>query len=265
MGIGDDLMWLAHARAEYQRTGRPVRPTQRGGTIAQGRRLWLKEVYQNVPYIDPDLGDNLEERPNGLRPYQQDPRYTPTPAEIVLSDAEIQWVRDHMPAGPWVIINPDAKLGGIHHVNKHWHTPYWQELALLLSLQGIVTVRLQPPAQHLTFYPAINIVTDSIRKVMAIIKHAAWVITTDGAQHHIAAAWATPCTVIWGTCTSPHATPTRGALGYEGQKNLIVPHPLTPCYTEKRECDHCVQLKQSITPQCVIDTLDIAKIKRHEW
>ena len=265
MGIGDDLMWLAHARAEYQRTGRPVRPTQRGGTIAQGRRLWLKEVYQNVPYIDPDLGDNLEERPNGLRPYQQDPRYTPTPAEIILSDTEIEWVQNNMPRGPWVIINPDAKLGGIHHVNKHWHAPYWQELAMLLSLQGIVTVRLKPKERQDTYYPAVNIETDSIRKVMAVIRSAAWVITTDGAQHHISAAWATPCTVIWGTCTSPHATRTRGALGYEGQKNLIANHPLTPCYTEKRECDHCTQLKQSITPQQVIDTLDIAKIKRHEW
>jgi ADP-heptose:LPS heptosyltransferase len=114
-----------------------------------------------------------------------------------------------------------------------------------------------------TYYPACNIETDSIRKVMACIRTAAWVITTDGAQHHIAAAWHTPCTVIWGTCTSPHATETRGALGYEGQKNLIVKHSLTPCYTEKRECDHCVELKQHITPEQVIETLDIAKIKAH--
>ena len=265
MGIGDDLMWLGDAKQHHTRTGRKVRPTQRGGTIAKGLRLWLREVYQNVPYIDPDLGDNLEEKPQGKRPYQYDPTYQPTPAEIILSDTEIQWVRDNMPRGPWVIINPDAKLGGIHHVNKHWHTPYWQELALLLSQLGIVTVRLQPKERQDTFYPAVNIVTDSIRKVMAVIKHAAWVITTDGAQHHISAAWATPCTVIWGTCTSPYATATRGALGYKGQKNLIVAHPQTPCYTEKRECDHCTQLKQQITPQCVIDTLDIQKIKTHEW
>jgi len=52
-------------------------------------------------------------------------------------------------------------------------------------------------------------------------------------------------------------------LGYEGQHNLIVKHSQTPCYTEKRECDHCVELKQAITPQCVIETLDIQKIKAH--
>jgi ADP-heptose:LPS heptosyltransferase len=263
MGIGDDLMWLGDAWVHHTRTGRLVRPTQRGGTIAGGRRLWLREAYQNVPYIDPNLGDNLEEKPNGKRPYQYDPTYRPTPAQIHLTTAEIQWARDHMPTGPYVIINPDAKLGGIHHNNKHWHHPHWQELALQLAQRGIVTVRLQPVTRMDTYYPAVNIVTDSIRKVMACIRTAAWVITTDGAQHHISAAWATPCTVIWGTCTSPHATETRGALGYEGQKNLIADHPLTPCYTQHQECAHCTQLKAHITPQQVIETLDIAKIKAH--
>ncbi len=265
MGIGDDLMWLGDAAAEYQRTGVRVRPTHQGSTTAFGRRLWLREAYQNVPYIDHQLGVNREERPGGKRPYQVDPTYTPQPAQIHLTAGELQWVRDHMPSGPWVIINPDAKLGGIHHENKHWHRPYWQELAMLLTQRGIRVVRLKPQDREDTFYPAENIETDSIRKVMAVIKHAAWVITTDGAQHHISAAWRTPCTVIWGSCTSPHSTATRGALGYEGQKNLIAHHPLTPCYTEKTLCDHCVSLKQTITPQQVIDTLDIPKIKRHEW
>jgi len=265
MGIGDDLMWLAHARAEYLRTGKKVRPTHQGSTYAFGRRLWLREAYQNVPYIDAELGVNLEERPRGKRPYQLDPTYQPQPAEIILSRTEIQWVRDHMPPGPWVIINPDAKVGGIHHNNKHWHPPYWAELSLQLTLMGIRVVRLMPPNPSNTFYPAHNIETNTIRQVMAVIRSAAWVITTDGAAHHIAAAWKTPCTVIWGSCTSPHATATRGALGYEGQKNLIAAHEHTPCYTEKAECAHCVQLKPTITPRDVIDTLDILRIRRHEW
>jgi ADP-heptose:LPS heptosyltransferase len=263
MGIGDDLMWLAQAQQQFARTGRPVRPTHRGSTYAWGRRLWLREAYENQPCIDPVHGVNLEEKPHGKRPYQYDPRYRPSPAQIILTTAEIQWAQDHMPKGPYVIINPDAKQGGIHHNNKLWHDPYWQELALQLAQLGIVTVRLKPATRMDTYYPALNTETDSIRKVMACIRTAAWVITTDGAQHHIAAAWATPCTVIWGTCTSPYATHTRGALGYEGQKNLIAKHPQTPCYTEKRECAHCVELKQAITPQCVIDTLDIQKIKTH--
>jgi ADP-heptose:LPS heptosyltransferase len=263
MGIGDDLMWLGDALQYHTRTGRPVRPTHKGGTIAQGKRLWLREAYQNVPYIDPNLGDNLEEKPNGKRPYQYDPTYRPRPAQIHLTPQEIDWARDHMPQTPYVIINPDAKLGGIHHNNKLWHTPYWQQLALQLAQLGIITVRLKPATRMDTYYPACNIETDSIRKVMACIRTAAWVITTDGAAHHIAAAWGTPCTVIWGTCTSPYATPTRGALGYVGQKNLIAAHAQTPCYTEHRECAHCVELKQAITPQCVIETLDIQKIKTH--
>jgi ADP-heptose:LPS heptosyltransferase len=263
MGIGDDLMWLAQAQQQFARTGRPVRPTHRGSTYAWGRRLWLREAYENQPCIDPVAGDNLEEKPNGRRPYQYDSRYKPLPAQIHLTPQEIDWAREHMPKTPYVIINPDAKQGGIHHQNKHWHDPYWQELALQLAQLGIVTVRLQPPTRHNTYYPALNTVTDSIRKVMACIRTAAWVITTDGAAHHIAAAWGTPCTVIWGTCTSPHATHTRGALGYEGQKNLIAAHAQTPCYTQHQECAHCTQLKAHITPQQVIETLDIAKIKAH--
>jgi len=265
MGIGDDLMWLAQAQQQFARTGRCVRPTHKGSTYAWGRRLWLREAYDNQPCIDPVGGDDLEEKPHGKRPYQQDPGYRPSPAQIILTQAEIAWARDHMPQGPYVIINPDAKQGAIHHNNKLWHHPNWQQLALQLAQRGIVTVRLKPATRVDTYHPACNIETDSIRKVMACIRTAAWVITTDGAAHHIAAAWRTPCTVIWGTCTSPHATSTRGALGYEGQKNLIVPHALTPCYTEKKECDHCATLKTHITPHSVIDTLDIAKIKTHEW
>jgi ADP-heptose:LPS heptosyltransferase len=97
--------------------------------------------------------------------------------------------------------------------------------------------------------------------MMAAIERAAWVITTDGAPHHCAAAFGVPCTVIWGSCTSPHPHKQMAGLSYPGQHNLIAEDPHTPCYTIHKECAHCVRFRTAITPEQVIETLDIPKIK----
>jgi ADP-heptose:LPS heptosyltransferase len=263
MGIGDDVMWLADAYQRHLNTGAKQRPTQNGSPTHKGRRLWLREAYQNVPWICKTTGDDLEERPNGKRPYQQHPDYRPQPAPIALTEAEREWAQLNMPKTPYVVINPDAKLLAHYHNNKHWHDPHWQELALQLSILGVVTVRLTPQGKQNTYYPAVNILTDTPRRMMAAIERAAWVITTDGAPHHVAAAFGRPCTVIWGTCTSPHPHGNMAGLSYPGQQNLIAEDPETPCYTTKTECAHCVRLRDSITPQQVIATLDIPRIKAH--
>lgn len=264
MGIGDDVMWLGDAHQQYLKTGRKQRPTRGGSPLHRGQRLWLRAAYQNIPWIDPVHGDNWEEVPlQKHRPYAGNPDYKPTPAPIQLTDTERAWAKTNMPQNPYVIINPDAKQNAHYHNNKHWHDLYWQELALQLSILGIVTVRLTPPNKLNTYFPALNIPCDTPRLMMAAIERAAWVITTDGAPHHIAAAFDVPCTVIWGSCTSPHPHKNMGGLSYPGQHNLIAEDPDTPCYTIHKECLHCVRLRTHITPQCVIETLDIQKIKTH--
>jgi len=265
MGIGDDVMWLGDAYQQYLRTGRKQRPTRNGVPIYRGQRLWQRDAYQNIPWIDEKSGDNWEELPqqNKHRPYVGNPHYRPQPAPIELTEAERAWAKENMPQGPSVIINPDAKWQAHYHNNKHWHDPNWQELALQLSCLGIRTVRLTPPGRTNTYYPALNIDTDTPRRMMAAIERAAWVITTDGAPHHISAAFGVPCTVIWGSCTSPHPHKQMAGLSYPGQQNLIAEDPDTPCYTIHKECEHCVRLRTAISPAQVIATLDIPKIKQH--
>lgn len=263
MGIGDDVMWLGDAYQQHQKTGRPQRPTRNGSPIHRGQRLWLREAYQNIPWIDWKSGDNWEELPilHKHRPYRGNPNYRPQPAPIQLTDTERAWAKENMPTAPYVIINPDAKPLAHYHNNKHWHDPYWQELALQLTQLGIQTVRLMPPNRNRTYYPALNIPTPTIRLWMAAIERARWVITTDGAPHHVAAAFGIPCTVIWGSCTSPHPHREMAGLSYPGQCNLIAEDPETPCYTTHKECAHCVRLRTHITPAQVIATLDIRRIK----
>lgn len=242
MGIGDDVITLARARQQYLKTGRTQCPVDR-----RGIHRYHREIYRQSPYISQD-GDLLEEYPDGKRPYERETYYQPPRAEFHLTESQESWGKLQA-LRPYIILNPDAKPNAHHSNNKHWHQPYWQELIQLLKGQypQYRLVRANP-GKFTTQYDLENIATPEIYNLIALIKYASWVITTEGAPHHIAGGTQTPCTVIYGHCTTPKTT------GYHGQQALY--SELGPC-NSRNHCDTCRSEMLRITPQRVLATIKL--------
>lgn len=242
MGIGDDVITLARARAEYLKTGRLQEPRDR-----QNRDASWRAVYSQSPYIRRG-GVPLSEYPQGRRPYQDCEEYHAPRAEFHLTDEQETWAQEQA-RRPYIILNPDAKPNAHYSNNKHWHEPYWHELVQLLKQQYPQYRLVRARAAHWPVWPGLeNIVTPGVYDLIALIKEASWLITTEGAPHHIAAAWHTPTTVIYGHCTSPRTT------GYPGQRALA--SELGPC-NSRQHCDQCRIEMQKITPQRVMETVEL--------
>ncbi|WKW35102.1 ADP-heptose LPS heptosyltransferase II [Phage DSL-LC06] len=242
MGIGDDVITLARARAEYLNSGNLQCPVDRKGNPRTDRA-----VYQQSPYISP-AGAIIEEYPMDKRPYEHETYYQAPRAEFHLTDEQETWAQEQA-RRPYIIINPDAKPNAHYSNNKHWHEPYWHELVQLLKQQypQYRLVRANP-GKFTTCYDLENISTPGVYDLIALIKYASWVITTEGAPHHIAAGTHTPCTVIYGHCTSPQTT------GYPGQRALA--SDSGPC-NSRQHCDQCRIEMQKITPQRVMETVEL--------
>lgn len=242
MGIGDDVITLARARQLYLKTGRALCPRNR-----QGQSTAHRPVYQQSPYINRD-GDTISEYPEGKRPYEGETRYQPPRPEFHLTPEQEAWGQAQA-EHPYIILNPDAKPNAHHSNNKHWHQPYWQELIELLRQQypRYRLVRANP-GKFTTPYDLEDIATPGVYDLITLIKYASWVVTTEGAPHHIAAGTDTPCTVIYGHCTSPMTT------GYHGQQALY--SPAGPC-NSRQHCDICRAEMLKITPEKVLATIQL--------
>ena len=245
MGMGDDMMYLGEAYRIHQQTGKKIAPQKDGHIRPINYRK--QPAFKNIDWIDLQ-GVPVEQRPNGKRWYHDVDSYEPKPAPIQLDSNEDGWAQNiKKQYGEYVLVNPDAKVNAHHANNKHWPWKHWHTLVKELRDAGYTVIRSKPQG-HAELDGAINIVTE-VRDFFALVKHANWVITTDGLAHHTAAAFDVPCTVIWGHCTSPKH------LGYKNQKDIITDLPGAPCYTIHKDCELCQQAMQKITPKQVLKTI----------
>lgn len=245
MGMGDDMMYLGEAYRIHQATGKKIAPQKDGKIRAIN---YIKQPsFKNIDWLDIN-GHPVEQRPNGKRWYHDVESYKPIPAPIKLTEQELAWGESiKQQYGDYIVVNPDAKSNAHHANNKHWPWKHWQRLVEGILDKDYVVLRAKPPGHH-DLYGAVNIATD-VRQMFVLIKNAHWVITTDGLAHHTAAAFNTPCTVIWGHCTSPKH------LGYEYQKNILSDLEDAPCYTIHEDCEKCKETMENITPKQVLETI----------
>lgn len=242
MGIGDDVITLARARERFESTGLTQCPRDR-----QGHARCDRLVYQNSPYISTE-GEPLDEYPQGKRPYQRETDYQAPLARFHLTDEEILWQQQYSQVKR-IIVNPNGKQHAHHKNNKLWLHHRWQQLADLLTQrfpEYRVTQLVSLGFKRLTGVDYIP--TPNARHLIASIPLASWIITTEGAQHHLAAAWHVAATVIYGHCTSPRTT------GYPGQHALY--DESGPCGS-RETCRQCRAWMEALMPETVLNTVKL--------
>lgn len=246
MGWGDELMATGHVR-ELQRTD----PRRVRMVTPKGR--W-HEAWDGNPRIarPEERGDFqlYETRPGNLRPYcvgkdekrWQWRRYGPPAGELYFDPAELAFGAAH--AGR-VIIEPNIKAGA--SPNKEWGWLRWKQLVLLCAANGVQVTQLGPSNTRLL--PGADlVVTHSMRRAAAVMKHARAAVLTEGGLHHVAAAVGTPAVVIFGGFIAPEVT------GYPWQVNLYTGTGLG-CGA-RLLCSHCEACMAAIDPARVWAALE---------
>lgn len=243
MGIGDWLLATAEARHYHEVYERPVVFANK-----KTRKVYWSEVFENNPKIlkEPKPGQNVvvvENHP-GNRPYIRkvtteryyyNPNFIIEPGEIFLTEEEsmtgIQGA---------VIVEPHTKTEMGFSRNKSWPWDRWHELVRTLNLPW---VQLGPPGTR-RLEGVRFVETPTFRDALGHIKAASFVVTTDGALHHAAAAFEKNAVVLWGGASDPEI------VGYRTHKNLRA--DVETCGSLK-DCPHCKQAMEAITLNMVAD------------
>jgi len=255
MGIGDDIM----ATAEVRR----VRRDNPGARIfvGDGQKIYKSEAFEHNPNIstyNPRPGDLWIYNRTGHRPYIDYSRgvkgkiaftdYQAKPGDLYFSKIEeVEAVNCMNEAGverkQFIVLEPNVKQL-FSSTNKDWGWHKWE--ALMPMLKGLKVVQFDYGKPILA--GARKIRTPYFRLACAVVQHAAAVVTTDGGLHHAAAAVGTPGVVIWGGYSPP------SVLGYDLHENIFPDDPDSPC-GNRRPCDHCRRVMESIEPTEVAERL----------
>lgn len=242
MGYGDEVMVAGIAAKMQQTDPRRVR------VLYDGHPRW-SEMWDHNPRIAllEDKGDVqiLHARQGALRPYIESKtgekwnwrKYGPPHGEMYLSQNELEFGQKR--AGR-LILEPHIKVQASR--NKDWGWIRWSKLSYLLNETGHRYTQLGPRSAKLLDM-ADWLETQNIRQAAAVIAYARLVVTHEGAFHHLAAAFGTPCIVIYGGFISPEVT------GYADQVNLFSGEGLG-CGM-RLKCDHCDKAMAAITPEHV--------------
>jgi hypothetical protein len=251
VGIGDELMAAGEARALHGRTSLPVKIRKQP---EKDVRWW--DIWDGLPYIarQDDARKCVEMAGKdgaGHRPYIARKsetqwiwkRYTPLPAEIAFTQAELAFGGQ---AASAILIEPHIKQSG--SPNKNWGWARWQALVDLRPEWPWLQVG---PAGVASLRGVLRIETPSFRLAAALLAQARAAVLPDGGLYHAAAAVGTPAIVIRGGFASPAVT------GYATQRNLFVEDPAYPLGCGMRiRCEHCLRAMAAITPARVAAELE---------
>lgn len=242
MGLGDEVMVTGDVREMYAREPRRVKIVYEKG------RRWCP-LWENNPKIahPADSGNfqTLRPRENYLRPYcaEKTPTrwtwkpYRPPRGEIYLTRGEQEFASRYADA---IVLGHHVKPGA--SPNKRWSRDSWTALAEILLRAGRL-IELgdwaDPPL------PGVERVRTGIREAAAVLSRAKLVVCSEGATHHIAAAFRTPTVVIFGGYISPACT------GYEDQTSIFIGDDLG-CGM-RIDCKHCADAMAAITPERVAE------------
>ena len=148
---------------------------------------------------------------------------------------------DHINQKPYIVLHPGARWA-----TKLWPAASWARLAHWLSHMGLTVVLTGSPGdQDLAAVivaesqaPIINLTgRTTLGELAAVLKGAAFAVTTDTGPMHLAAALGTPVAALFGP-TAPWRT---GPFG-EGHEILRLELNCSPCF--RRECPE---------PRCLLE------------
>jgi hypothetical protein len=172
--------------------------------------------------------------------YCFDLAYRPTPAPLVLSDAE----RDAVQAWSgrrFVLMEPNTKAEA--SPGKQWPFERYAEVARQLA--GAIEV-LQIGAEGSRLLPGVaRAPTQRFRDSLPLLKAARLYIGAEGGLHHAAAAMGTPAVVLFGGYTPPQVT------GYDFHV-CLTGNSTGACGVHDRRCPHCEAAMAAITPDEVV-------------
>lgn len=214
MGIGDEIMAAGDARLLHEHTGERVEIVGRDGV-----RRW-HPVWEGLRYImHPHDRGSCVRMVNGpgRRPYHVakepdrwrfDLRYRAARAEIVFTDAEREFARQHERC---IVIEPHLKSKA--PPGKQWGWVRWNKLAYILQCHGFGVTQMGSRGTPLL--DGANLIeTPTFRHAAAVLSVARGAILPEGGLHHAAAAVGCPAVVIFGGFTPIEVT------GYDGHVNI---------------------------------------------
>lgn len=209
------------------------------------------DVWDNIPYIlrRPVPGCEIIVHGAGQRPYIEAKtpekwvwkRYSPHPAEIVFTPAELAFAAPH--AGR-VMIEPHGKAVG--HSNKVY--PYLRWLEVVRSMPETQFVQcgagdlpwiMEPNVKH--------VVTPSFRHAAAVLAGSRALASNEGGLVHAAAAVGVRAVVPMGGFIGPDV------IGYKANRNLFTGTGLG-CGM-RANCVHCQKAMARITPAEIVSNL----------
>lgn len=242
MGMGDEILATAQARAVQRIDPRPVLVTD-----AAGNPRW-SPLWEGNPRIVRDRAEACQRVVNapGARPYIDYSRSTkqrwawmprPTePGELYLTDAE------RALAQPVVLIEPNNKPGA--SPNKQWGWERWQRLVTLAP--DLPWAQVGPVGTR-WLNGVRRIETASFRDACGVMSGAVAAVLPEGGLHHAAAALGVPAVVLFGAYITPAVT------GYALHRNLWVHDPEATGWRFSHPA--CAAAWRAITPELVLDHL----------
>lgn len=244
MGIGDDIMWRGEAYKKFKETGELQRPWN--NKKEQYMNIETREVWKNVSWIS-RKGKPLDTLPNNQRRwYYNGTPYKPKVAPFEFNKEQIDFQKQ-IKFKEYIVINPYIKIG-VYYPMKRWN--YWLQLIKDLKHENIVICEvagskvttpieqkrdilirgLQGPTKEeiLRVNPNVQIVsTENFMNTASVMSKAKYIVTTEGATHHVAGNMQVPCITIYGSHSSPFCT---------GYKTEIAITRLTECNPDGYGC-----------------------------
>ena len=241
MGWGDEVIAAGQAKRAQGGSSRRVQILDR-----LGAPRWHQAWEGNPRIARPGESGDFLRVVNGphVRPYiagKTANRWTwkewdNVVGDVWLSDADRAFGVEH---GGYIVIEPNTKIAGS---NKAWPFERWQRL---VDETGLQFVQLGPMgARRLR---GVRFVETTFMQAAAVIAESAAVIVTEGALHHVAAAFGTPAIVLWSHFIDPRFT------GYATQTNLR--HADGWCGS-RVHCAECVASMNQISVREVADALE---------
>ena len=242
MGWGDELMAAGEAESL---------PVDKVAIFSGHHQRWHEawENNQKIARIGEPYDAKIESGP-GHRPYFSAvtnekwtwKEYSPKPASIIFSDEELEFADKMVQkfGGNYVVVEPNLKSKQ-ESVNRDWGFNRYAQVVSNVDANwvqlGLSGIKLLPNVRH--------IVTDTPRKMAAVLSRASAFLSPEGGLHHTAAALNIKGAVIFGGFISPSIT------GYSIHSNF---HDGVACGMRVK-CKHCQEAMDSISPDIVANAI----------
>ncbi len=242
MGLGDEIMAAAQARALSRSSGKLVCIVDKAGQ-PRSHDLW-----SGLPWITQNpRGAELLLNTSGARPYIDYARTTSQRwayTDWRCTPGEIMGLRYDARGEGAVLIEPSIKPNA--SPNKQWGAANW--LALVKLRPDLDWAQCCPPGHGPALPGVRKIETSSFREACAVLLNARAAVLPEGGLHHAAGAFEKRVVVLFGAMTSPANT------GYTRHENIWIDDPEALGWRIRNPA--CDRAWARITPQLVVQHLE---------